>query len=148
MAALFLRRALPIPAVSQRSTLCARVLQKSPQPISGFWDLSLVFRPLVKGNEDSGNEIALYFQWHDQKFDILFMTVNLRLTQLLQTLLMKGFCLWSYCLWWKSSFFGPAQTKIYIAHILKEYPALPGETKESDIKVALNEQVWKKWCCC
>ena len=33
-------RALPIPAVSQRSTLCARVLVKIPQPISGFWDLS------------------------------------------------------------------------------------------------------------
>ena len=33
-------RALPIPAVSQRSTLCARVLVKILQPISGFWDLS------------------------------------------------------------------------------------------------------------
>ena len=32
--------ALPIPAVSQWSTLCARVLVKIPQPISGFWDLS------------------------------------------------------------------------------------------------------------
>ena len=32
--------ALPIPAVSQWSTLCARVLVKIPQPISSFWDLS------------------------------------------------------------------------------------------------------------
>ena len=32
--------AFPISAVSQLSTLCARVLVKIPQPISGFWDLS------------------------------------------------------------------------------------------------------------
>ena len=44
MVAIFIFRgffkALPISAVSQRSTLCPRVLVKIPQPISGFWDLS------------------------------------------------------------------------------------------------------------
>ena len=41
---LFIFRALPIPAVGQRSTLCARVLLKYPHPISGFWDLSTLGR--------------------------------------------------------------------------------------------------------